>query len=167
MGVCKKCGAVLTDKWQKVYCSRTCSNRDHYYVPKRATCKNGHEYTDGTVTVSSRGYRKCVVCQTRSNERRNLFRRTERPRQVREAQWKRLYGVTPIEVARMYEKAGSKCEICHVPERDGETLCIDHCHKTGAVRGLLCDKCNNAIGRFDDNPSVVYSALAYLMGRAY
>ncbi len=44
-------------------------------------------------------------------------------------------------------------------------LCVDHDHKTGEIRGLLCDSCNNGLGRFKDNPEILASALSYLQNR--
>ena len=41
-------------------------------------------------------------------------------------------------------------------------LCVDHCHASGKVRGLLCRKCNMGLGLYDENPEFVRAALAYL-----
>ncbi len=59
------------------------------------------------------------------------------------------------------------CAICKRPEvsqRAGRvrSLAIDHNHKTGKVRGLLCQKCNLALGNFQDSSDVLLSAIAYL-----
>lgn len=45
-----------------------------------------------------------------------------------------------------------------------KTACVDHDHKTGVVRGLLCWNCNVAIGKLDDNPDTVLNAYKYLKG---
>jgi len=56
-----------------------------------------------------------------------------------------------------------KCAICSKSTIDnGRNLAIDHCHKTNFVRGLLCLKCNAAIGYFDDNIDLLYKAINYL-----
>jgi hypothetical protein len=57
---------------------------------------------------------------------------------------------------------GRRCNICDAPEPKGGRLCIDHCHKTGKIRGLLCHKCNRGIGFAKDDPNVLDAAAAYL-----
>ena len=52
------------------------------------------------------------------------------------------------------------CQICG--QKDRRELCVDHCHTTGAVRGLLCDNCNKALGLFKDNVDVLNKAIDYL-----
>ena len=59
------------------------------------------------------------------------------------------------------------CDICHQPERakrNGQVrmLCKDHDHRTGEWRGLLCSRCNNAIGLFSDNVGLLQEAIKYL-----
>lgn len=52
--------------------------------------------------------------------------------------------------------------ICARPPENGKILNVDHCHETDAVRGLLCSKCNFAIGLLDDNPEYATKAAEYL-----
>ncbi len=53
-----------------------------------------------------------------------------------------------------------KCAICRiVPSR---TMAVDHCHDTGAIRGLLCSNCNTGIGLLRDNPEILARAIIYL-----
>jgi hypothetical protein len=63
----------------------------------------------------------------------------------------------------MLQQQNGLCAICKKTET-GKTsnLCVDHCHKTGKVRGLLCNNCNKGLGLFKDNPEVLLNASAYL-----
>jgi hypothetical protein len=84
-----------------------------------------------------------------------------------EGDLKRRYGLTKADVARMAEEQNHCCAICGEPEkemRSGITrhLAVDHDHKTGKVRGLLCSACNTALGKFDDDPELIARAIAYL-----
>jgi len=80
------------------------------------------------------------------------------------------YGLTPEGYAEMYEAQGGLCWICKEPKRSRletgtstrEVLCIDHCHHTDKVRGLLCSKCNSAIGLFRENELNLLNAVVYL-----
>ena len=61
---------------------------------------------------------------------------------------------------------GSRCAICGIEQPNGTgrhaVWNVDHCHKTGAVRGVLCAPCNTAIGQLKDDPELVRAALKYL-----
>lgn len=62
----------------------------------------------------------------------------------------RTYGITLADFERMLEAQGGRCKICDAPPPNkslkSRRLLVDHCHKTGKVRGLLCHKCNTAVG---------------------
>lgn len=58
---------------------------------------------------------------------------------------------------------GKQCAIC---EADfGDTPCVDHCHESGAVRGLLCRSCNTLLGQAKDNTTILQAACNYLNRR--
>ncbi len=70
--------------------------------------------------------------------------------------------------ADMYENQDGRCDICEKAETRAIhggvcELSIDHCHKTGKIRALLCHTCNEAIGRFKDDPHLVWRGLEYLV----
>jgi hypothetical protein len=62
-----------------------------------------------------------------------------------------------------YERQGGKCAICGRTPSVNYRLGVDHCHKTGMFRGLLCMSCNWAIGRLSDDPDVFLRAASYLL----
>lgn len=73
------------------------------------------------------------------------------------------YGVEMEEYLKMYAECSGKCTICKVLEEDmGHRMCVDHCHETGKVRGLLCKRCNAGLGQFKDNPELLIKAAEYL-----
>ena len=84
-------------------------------------------------------------------------------------QLKRIYGLTLEQYHAMHDEQKGVCAICERPEtvQDGRTgaakaLSVDHCHDSKKVRGLLCTKCNTAIGKFDDDPELLMRAIEYL-----
>ena len=83
------------------------------------------------------------------------------------AQRKIVFGLNSNEYEALVASQRNKCAICRKSEtatRRGRvrTLCVDHDHKTGIIRGLLCTRCNTALGLFDDSRPVLSSAIAYL-----
>lgn len=80
------------------------------------------------------------------------------------------YGITIAEYDAMLEKQGGVCKACSEPEtrkgRDGEpvALHIDHCHETGRVRGLLCHRCNCALGYAREDAKVLTGLINYIEG---
>ncbi len=75
---------------------------------------------------------------------------------------KRRYGLTLAAYTAMLESQGGVCKICGGGPKCKGRLYVDHCHRTGTVRGLLCSYCNSAIGLFKDNGSVMVQASAYV-----
>jgi len=78
------------------------------------------------------------------------------------AELKRAYNITPEDYYRMFESQKSVCAICKGGSGRRSKLDVDHDHQTGVVRGLLCSRCNIAIGRFEDNPVYLRQAAEYL-----
>ncbi len=79
------------------------------------------------------------------------------------------FGITLDEYNEIVAEQQGVCWICRKPNNakntDGspKVLYVDHCHKTGKVRGLLCMSCNTAIGHFKDNTEILARAAEYLM----
>jgi len=78
----------------------------------------------------------------------------------------RRQGLTTDDYAEMFIAQGGKCASCgkEPPLRAGKPcrLCVDHDHKTGKVRGLLCWRCNMALGNVDDSPETLQKLHDYL-----
>lgn len=61
------------------------------------------------------------------------------------------YGLTLEQYEAMHNAQGGVCLICGKPNQNNRILCVDHDHKTGKVRGLLCTSCNSKLGIFEEN----------------
>lgn len=72
---------------------------------------------------------------------------------------KSQYGLTLDAYNLMYDEQAGKCKICL---KMCEVLDIDHCHTSGEVRGLLCNHCNTALGRFKDSEAAIEAAIRYI-----
>lgn len=79
---------------------------------------------------------------------------------------KRMYGISADEYDKMLDAQMGKCAICGADQKKnrGHTLAVDHCHKSGMVRGLLCHICNRGIGLLQDSPALLEKAAKYLKG---
>ena len=73
---------------------------------------------------------------------------------------KKKYGITVDQLGEMLKLQDGKCSICKITL--DEVFYVDHCHKTGKVRGVLCQDCNMGIGRLKDDPAILRSAISYL-----
>lgn len=75
----------------------------------------------------------------------------------------RKFGLTEAKYNAALEKQAFKCALCTSPQPGGVgDWHIDHCHKTGRVRGLLCKNCNLGLGLFKDNPDLLEAGAVYL-----
>lgn len=81
---------------------------------------------------------------------------------------KRRYGLTPEQYHQFLVAQGGKCAICGKDNiRNGKSIrmCVDHDHKTGKVRGLLCNRCNVEVGYiefFQNTPKKLTKLMDYL-----
>jgi hypothetical protein len=128
------------------------------------------------IRARMRAYRETRKQEIR--ERRSAYRQanreaiSERARVARQARkqnndpslWKadlkRLYGISVAEYDALLAKQGGVCAICR--RRPKRRLCVDHCHLTGTIRGLLCHSCNLGLGSMKEDQASLVAALAYL-----
>lgn len=82
----------------------------------------------------------------------------------RDQTFRRKFGITLDQYNQMLEAQGGVCAICRGTETmpHQARLSVDHCHTTGAVRGLLCSHCNRGIGCYADDPARLEKAACYL-----
>ena len=83
----------------------------------------------------------------------------------REWQLRNRYGITQEQFDAIVAEQCGGCAICGnkaASNQKGDTLHVDHCHSTGEVRGLLCNRCNVGLANFRDDPVILEKAAQYL-----
>lgn len=80
------------------------------------------------------------------------------PRTAYMREWR--YGITQEQFDALLASQGGHCALCD----STKSFHVDHCHKTGRVRGILCVSHNTALGRFEDDPFALETAAMYLRG---
>lgn len=140
---CYKCKTHKTvDNFSK--CQR---NKDHL----QDICKH-------CVSLYTRKYSHKKILQDRARYHNNKD-------EWRDQNFKRKYGITLLQYNTMLSKQKGNCAICNNPCPSNKRLAVDHSHKTGIVRGLLCIHCNQALGHFKDDPALIKKAIDYLITR--
>ncbi len=83
-------------------------------------------------------------------------------KQIRYFGLKKRHGITKDDYEEMLANQGGVCGICHKPPPEGQYLHVDHDHKTGRIRGLLCRQCNIGLGNLGDDASLIDKISEYL-----
>ncbi len=93
-------------------------------------------------------------------------RKTVLRRAIRKSTLKRKYGLTPEDYNKMFEAQEGCCAICNVYQSESEIrMAIDHDHKTGRIRGLVCRDCNLFLGHLEKKCGLLLRALEYLSNK--
>jgi len=163
---CKRKGHTLryTLNSQCVQCGKEWVNHrsdGNLTYEGRPCSKSGH-----TLRYTAKG--QCVQC-----EKDRVRERRKTPKGKKENSRTRLksqYGMTEFDWLRMYEQQGGKCLISSCThtshdkwwEQGNNGFCVDHCHKTGKVRGLLCSECNKGIGKMEKDIKLIHDQIKYV-----
>jgi hypothetical protein len=152
---CRKCG--LSRPLNEFYKNRSdcipCNKeyrRRYYAMNRRAAIERARRWQEKN--------------RERHVAKQRLYRHQNRERIQRANRSRHLvkkYGITLDEYEALSESQNHLCQICGDTEEGG--LHVDHDHRTGEIRGLLCGRCNKAIGLFDDDPTRVLAAERYLV----
>ena len=137
---CKKCGEVklVTEFYTRGVLK---SGRTAY----QPNCKGCH----------SQYYKK--QWKEKGEEERNRHRE-----QMRRNHIKRKFGLTEEQFCAMLVEQNYTCKICGVGIHNSKDACIDHNHTTGAVRALLCNNCNLALGLMKEDPKALSNMITYI-----
>lgn len=94
--------------------------------------------------------------------------RERNPDKVKDMDLRKHFGITLEQYRQMSNAQSHKCAICDNYETAVDTkgaerfMAVDHCHKTGKIRALLCSACNKALGGFKDSPGLLRKAAEYI-----
>lgn len=145
--MCPNCKKMLNvSKFNKA------SRRDGY----QTYCKNCHNF------MQREKYKK-DPSQKIKRQIRAARRKDRDPLVQRKAELKRLYGITFDDYVNLYKKQNGVCAICLQECKTRKSLSVDHDHKTMVVRGLLCNRCNRAIGMLHEDPDILERAKKYII----
>lgn len=132
------------------------ANRSQDRSHKRKHCI---DCADEGVTTSRKAPHPGPRCATHHRAKRAHRRSTSQ-----EQRWQQVYGITASEYWAIYEYQNRRCYICQRATGARKKLSVDHCHETGIVRGLLCQRCNrDVLGHLRDDVEAFGRAMTYLI----
>lgn len=114
--------------------------------------------------ASARRWQQAHKEQEKMRHRRYRLKYPSRVRAiVRRVKLYSKYGLTISQFDSLNAFQESLCAICGEPQsKAGKSLAVDHCHKTGRIRGLLCDRCNLVLGNVGDSTTLLTRMIEYL-----
>lgn len=128
----------------------------------RGDCKECHwlsykNNNNDKINQRAREYRKNNPDKIRKNNQKYKENNKE---QLKNKHLEKLYGITLKEYKQLLKEQNGVCKICGGTCK--KDLHVDHCHDTGEIRGLLCVRCNVALGHFQDDITLLQKAIEYL-----
>lgn len=105
---------------------------------------------------------ECKECQKNDCRRRRAKAPERAAEIVRKSHLKHTYGLTLEDYDHMFAEQLGRCPICSRPLAGKKLPPVDHNHKTGKVRAILCLKCNVMLGAANDEISTLTNAIRYL-----
>jgi hypothetical protein len=150
-------------------------------------CKKCFQYKDSTLFYNKKNNKKfnyCIQCHSLINKKYYIQNKEKicslsKKRLLKDPKKKYLislkselktnFGLTLEQYFSLLKNQNGLCAICNNPEKliDPRTqrirkICVDHCHKSKKIRGLLCSNCNRGLGLLKDSIKILESAIIYL-----
>lgn len=153
---CRACRTVQRDQLHR---------RPRQHVGMTRPCSKCHNRRDLSEFTKDRrspdGYSpRCSSCRREDRAAANADPQAARARFLR---WK--YGITVEQYDEMFAQQGGMCAVCGGAEtiKGRRWLDVDHCHRTGRVRALLCSTCNRVFGMLAEDPNRIAQLLRYAL----
>ncbi len=130
-------------------------------APPRELCIRGHTMAKTRKRYpNSEAY--CSTCKQIRDKRYKQENPIRTALYLQTSHRRNRYGLEPVRFAELLLTQGNRCAICRTDDWGTRGPNIDHNHKDSTVRGLLCHRCNTALGLFRDNPTLLQAASQYL-----
>jgi hypothetical protein len=130
------------------------------------TCK---EEKDETAFYFSGNYiyHHCKKCNSEKSKQWYQINKDIKKESSLKWHYKSKYGLTFEQRQALFDKQEGKCAVCNCDvhldgTKNATQAVIDHCHTSGKVRGVLCNTCNQGLGFFKDDVTVIQNAIKYL-----
>ena len=151
------CSGVPIVKPDKKVCSkcRTEKSLDEFYTEKTKR-KEGRPTSRCKVCLAEQSKAYYHANKEKQKELHKAWVKNNKDR-VKYHKIKQEYGLSREE----YDALKKICHICG----SKDNLCVDHSHSSGRVRGILCSSCNKGLGNFKDDPTYLYRAADYILGK--
>lgn len=133
-------------------CAKCKEYRIEREFQKDRTTKDGYDYN-------------CKSCNSAESKALWASEKGKKSQQARSRKYelRRLYGITLQQYEIMFIEQNGSCAICSIKQEEvGRNFDVDHDHKTGIVRGLLCVNCNTALGLLKEDKNRAEKMFQYL-----
>lgn len=157
---CKTCSRDRGRAWAKANPEKVRAQKAREWARMSEEERERHREEGRTYQQSPEGKARRAAWEASEEGVNALAKAREYRRTV--GRWKKVekvYGLTREQHDELLARQGNTCAICALPM---ERIHIDHDHATGEVRGLLCPKCNQAIGLLQDSADIALAAAHYL-----
>jgi hypothetical protein len=129
------------------------------YCPRCKTDKPVGDYDFRSNSIYLRSY--CRLCECARHKEWCVTNPVSAKKAQRKKDLKLNHGISEALYQNVFDEQDGLCAICG-DQPSKRALAVDHDHITGKIRGLLCDQCNTALGKFKDSPELLLKAIAYL-----
>lgn len=135
-----------------------------YSEKAKQRSKNYYNENKEKVNEQNKIWAENNIEKMKSYKNKNYHKNPTKSRKIRLCS---KYKLTHEEYEILMEQAGTNCPICETlfdweNRNKGNRPCIDHCHKSNKIRGIICGKCNAAMGSFNDDISILEKAIQWL-----
>jgi hypothetical protein len=178
-----QCGATFEKRTNQRWCSRQCptlkrkryQSSHNWYLRNKAkpydpngVCLCGEDFER---RYGGREQQYCsAACRQKYTALKWRTVNKQRRHEINRKSRLKRHNLCHADYLVMLDQQGGCCKICGSTDpgstqgRKRRYLCVDHCHATGRVRGLLCSKCNTGLGSFGDDTARLQAAIEYLRG---